>query len=168
MSFILHIFLSFIIFKIYYFIYTCCQMKMSQTIIIINILSFFIIFSVIFICWYNYKSFIKLYYFIREHTIHIIILSLNSCSNVLKLICIHIKILKLEVFIYCVLILLLALSIVSGYLLSDIFLGLSSNFFSNSIFINPIQNQIFFEKHFEIFFIKIIPLINSFFFFFFW
>ena len=162
--FFLHIFLIFIIFNIYYLNYIGYQMKLPQIMYIIHILS---LFSVIIIFLYNYKSFIKLYYFIREHTIHIIILSLNSCSNVLRLISILIKILKLEVFIYCVLILLLALSIVSGYLLSDIFLGLSSNFFSNSIFINPIQNQIFFEKHFEIFFIKIIPLINSFFFFFF-
>ena len=68
-------------------------------------------------------------------------------------------------YIYYPLILLLLLSITSGYLLSDIFLGLGSDFFSNIIFINPVQNQIFFEKHFEIFFLKIIPILISFFFF---
>ena len=50
--------------------------------------------------------------------------------------------------------LLLFLSITSGYFLSDIFLGLGSDFFSQCIFINPLQNQIFLEKHFEVFFFK--------------
>ena len=74
---------------------------------------------------------------------------------------------NLDFYVYLPLLFLLFLSIVSGYFLSDIFLGLGSNFFSNSIFINPLQNQIFFEKHFEIFFLKSIPIICSFFFFFF-
>ena len=69
--------------------------------------------------------------------------------------------------IYYFLGILLFLSITSGYLLSDIFLGLGSDFFSKSIFVNPLQNQIGFEKHFEIFFVKYIPLCISFFFFFF-
>jgi len=69
-------------------------------------------------------------------------------------------------YIYYPLILLLLLSITSGYLLSDIFLGLGSNFFSKSIFINPIHKQIFFEKFFEIFFFKYIPLLCSLIFFF--
>ena len=72
---------------------------------------------------------------------------------------------NLPFFVYLPLLFLLFLSIVSGYFLSDIFLGLGSDFFSNSIFINPIQNQIFFEKHFEIFFSKFIPLVFSFIFF---
>ena len=74
---------------------------------------------------------------------------------------------KLDSYVYKPLLFLLFLSITSGYLLSDIFLGLSSDFFSNIIFINPVQNQIFFEKHFEIFFLKIIPILISFFFSFF-
>lgn len=71
----------------------------------------------------------------------------------------------LDSYVYKPLLFLLFLSITSGYLLSDIFLGLGSDFFSNIIFINPVQNQIFFEKHFEIFFLKIIPILISFFFF---
>ena len=74
---------------------------------------------------------------------------------------------NLDFYVYLPLLFLLFLSITSGYFLSDIFLGLGSDFFSNAIFINPLQNQIFFEKHFEIFFLKSIPIICSFFFFFF-
>jgi NADH-ubiquinone oxidoreductase chain 5 len=70
-------------------------------------------------------------------------------------------------FVFLTLLFLLFLSIVSGYIFSDIFLGIGSDFFSKSIFINPLQKQIFFEKHFEIFSFKFIPLICSFFFFFF-
>ena len=73
----------------------------------------------------------------------------------------------LDSYVYKPLLFLLFLSITSGYLLSDIFLGLGSNFFSDIIFINPVQNQVFFEKHFEIFFLKIMPILISFFFFFF-
>ena len=69
-------------------------------------------------------------------------------------------------FVFLSLLFLLLLSIVSGYIFSDIFLGIGSDFFSKSIFINPLQKQIFFEKHFEIFSFKFIPLICSFFFFF--
>ena len=73
----------------------------------------------------------------------------------------------LDSYVYKPLLFLLFLSITSGYLLSDIFLGLGSNFFSDIIFINPVQNQVFFEKHFEIFFLKIMPILISFLFFFF-
>ena len=72
---------------------------------------------------------------------------------------------NLNSYVYKPLLFLLFLSLTSGYLLSDIFLGLGSDFFSNIIFINPVQNQIFFEKHFEIFFLKILPILISFFFF---
>lgn len=72
---------------------------------------------------------------------------------------------NLNSYFYIPLLILLFLSITSGYLLSDIFLGLGSDFFSKIIFINPLQKQIFFEKHFEIFFFKYIPIICSFFFF---
>ena len=58
---------------------------------------------------------------------------------------------NLNSYVYKPLLFLLFLSLTSGYLSSDIFLGLGSDFFSNIIFINPVQNQIFFEKHFEIF-----------------
>ena len=73
---------------------------------------------------------------------------------------------NLNSYVYKPLLFLLFLSLTSGYLLSDIFLGLGSDFFSNIIFINPVQNQIFFEKHFEIFFLKILPILISLFFFF--
>jgi NADH-ubiquinone oxidoreductase chain 5 len=72
---------------------------------------------------------------------------------------------NLNGYFYIPLLFLLFLSITSGYLLSDIFLGLGSDFFSKIIFINPLQKQIFFEKHFEIFFFKYIPIICSIFFF---
>ena len=71
------------------------------------------------------------------------------------------------ILLYLPLLILLFLAIISGFFFSDIFLGLGSDFFSDSIYINPLQNQIFFEKHFEIFFFKFIPIICSFFFFFF-
>jgi NADH-ubiquinone oxidoreductase chain 5 len=72
----------------------------------------------------------------------------------------------LDIYVYLPLLFLLFLSIVSGFLLSDIFLGIGSNFFSEIIFINPLQKQIFFEKHFEIFSLKYIPILISLFFFF--
>ena len=72
---------------------------------------------------------------------------------------------NLNSYFYIPLLFLLFLSITSGYLLSDIFLGLGSDFFSKIIFINPLQKQIFFEKHFEIFFFKYIPILCSIFFF---
>ena len=72
----------------------------------------------------------------------------------------------LDSYVYLPLLFLLFLSIVSGFLLSDIFLGIGSNFFSEIIFINPLQKQIFFEKHFEIFSLKYIPILVSLFFFF--
>lgn len=74
---------------------------------------------------------------------------------------------NLNFYVFLPLTFLLFLSITSGFFFYDIFLGLSSDFFSDSIFINPIQTQIFFEKHFEIFFQKIIPLLCSLVFFFF-
>ena len=51
---------------------------------------------------------------------------------------------NLDFYVYLPLLFLLFLSIVSGYFLSDIFLGLGSDFFSNSIFFNHLKNKIFF------------------------
>lgn len=60
---------------------------------------------------------------------------------------------------------LLLLSIFSGFYFQDIFLGIGSDFFSKDIYVNPIQQQRFFESCFEnsIFFKKYFPLIFTFF-----
>lgn len=67
-----------------------------------------------------------------------------------------------KTWLYIPLLFLFFLSIISGYFLTDIFLGIGSNFFSEIIFINPSQKQIFFEKFFEIFSLKFLPIILSF------
>ena len=113
-----------------------------------------------------FKSYIKYFKIFFKKCLDILVFYIRKIILNIRLIKI-LLILNTEMYIYFMLIFLLLLSITSGYLLSDIFLGLSSNFFYNNIYINPVQNQIFFEKYFEIFFIKIIPLIISFFFFFF-
>ena len=60
--------------------------------------------------------------------------------------------------------LLLYLSIFSGFIFQDIFLGIGSDFFSKDIYVNPIQQQRFFESCFEnsLFFKKYFPLIFTF------
>ena len=71
------------------------------------------------------------------------------------------------IFVYLPLNILLILSIVSGILFKDIFLGISSDFFANDIFINSIHKKQHLIYNFELysFFKKYVPLLLTFLFF---
>jgi hypothetical protein len=64
---------------------------------------------------------------------------------------------------------LLVLSIISGYVFHDMFLGISSDFFYKDVYILPQIKLNFIESNFQFFFFfkKYFPLILSFIFFFF-
>lgn len=72
-------------------------------------------------------------------------------------------------YVYYPLYILMYLSILSGFIYQDIFIGIGSDFFSKDIFINPTQNLRFLESSFEtsFFFKKYLPFILTLFSFFF-
>lgn len=72
-------------------------------------------------------------------------------------------------YVYYPLYILMYLSILSGFIYQDIFIGIGSDFFSKDIFINPSQNLRFLESSFEtsFFFKKYLPFILTLFSFFF-
>jgi NADH:ubiquinone oxidoreductase subunit 5 (subunit L)/multisubunit Na+/H+ antiporter MnhA subunit len=81
----------------------------------------------------------------------------------------NLKNLEIKHFIvYKPLILLLFLSITSGYIFHDVFLGINSDFFIKDIYINNIQKKRFIENDFEVFFFftKYFPFLLSIFSFF--
>jgi hypothetical protein len=69
-----------------------------------------------------------------------------------------------RLWVYVPLTFLLVLSLFSGYLYQDIFLGQGSDFFFKDVYVNPIQKQRFFEAFFDtsFFFQKYFPFIITF------
>ena len=64
---------------------------------------------------------------------------------------------------YLPLFFLVILSISSGYIFSDLFLGLGNDFFSKDLYINPLHKQLMFENIFEtsFYFKKFFPFLMS-------